>query len=197
VRECDLEPSLEVLDGQGAVEAEAGGVLEGSPEAFEAGSGVEVRGRGEALPGTEPADRPREDPPPELAAEIGDEVFRGAECPRGGRQETSHSGPARPRFADLQRERHEGGGGEGGGDGILAAEAGARLEIDGGAHGVGEATDGRNGFLGRADGPRVGIGRTFPVRDGLRADEEDAGGELARPAEKALISRARKRWEGE
>lgn len=52
VRECDIEPSLQVLDGQGAVEAE-------------------VCGRGEALTDAESPDRSREDPASELAAEIG------------------------------------------------------------------------------------------------------------------------------
>lgn len=77
VCERDLEPLLEVLDGQGAVEAR--GVLEGTPEAFEAGGGVDVRGGGDTLPDAEPPDGFGEHPTPELAAEIGDEVLRGAE----------------------------------------------------------------------------------------------------------------------
>ena len=56
-------------------------------EDLEAGGRVDVQGGGEALPDTEPPDCLREDPPPELAAEIGDEVLRGAEDPGGGGQE--------------------------------------------------------------------------------------------------------------
>jgi hypothetical protein len=40
---------------------------------------VDVRGGGETLPDAEPPDGPGEDPCSELAAEVGDEVLRGAE----------------------------------------------------------------------------------------------------------------------
>ena len=68
VCECGFEPSLQVLDGEGTVETKARGVLEGSPEAFEPGGGVDVLGGGEALADTEPPAafgkiRPRNSPP--------------------------------------------------------------------------------------------------------------------------------------
>ncbi len=91
VREGDLEPSLQVLDGEGTMETKARGVFECSPEAFEPGRGVDVQGGGEALSDTEPSDRLREDPRPELASEVGDEVLRGAKALAAVRQQPGHT----------------------------------------------------------------------------------------------------------
>ena len=54
VEERELEPALQVLAGEGEVEAvEAGGLLECSPETLEAGGGEDAVGCGEAVLGAE------------------------------------------------------------------------------------------------------------------------------------------------
>jgi len=101
VSERDLEPALQILDGHGTVEAKARGVFERPPEALEAGGGVDVQGGGEAVADAESAHRLPEDPPLELASEIGHEVLRAAEGPGGGGQEASHPRRIRVPFIDM------------------------------------------------------------------------------------------------
>lgn len=49
VGQSHLEPSFQVLDGQGSLESKARGVFERSPEALEAGGGEDVCRRAEAM----------------------------------------------------------------------------------------------------------------------------------------------------
>jgi hypothetical protein len=79
VGEGVLEPSLQVADGERAPEPKARGVLEGSPEAFEARRSVGVLFRGKALDGAEAGDGSAEHSADELAPEIGDHVLRSPE----------------------------------------------------------------------------------------------------------------------
>jgi hypothetical protein len=135
-----------------------------------------------------------EDPQAEERAHLGDVHHPGvvneardhrAQGSRGIGRHRRGSRRSRQDPANGARGDPPAGGGEGEGDRLLAAKAGAGHEIDRCTHGVGEPSDGRCGFHGRADGPGMRIGGALPVRDGVRVDEEDAGGELTRPSEEA------------
>ena len=67
----------------------------------------------------------------------------------------------------------------------MAAEAGTGHEIEGGADGISEAANGRDGLHRRAGRLLDRVRGALPVRDGVRADEKDASSHLSRPGEKA------------
>jgi len=83
VREDDIEPSLQITDGQGWMESKARGLLEGSPESFDPGGGEDVLRGAEAVNDPELRRGLGEDASGELPTLVADEVLGRTKGSRG------------------------------------------------------------------------------------------------------------------